>query len=450
MDRPDETSGLSAAPTATLSENKPAATAAAPNAVQNAMFERPPPRPLPPRAFFPTPSAAPSSTVDDTAPALTPGPEPLSEVEPHAEPAPELALEPAPEPTIPDGPLSADMAFSAIDAEVSSRSLFAVETAATDTAAARALREIKPHKPIEISELVLPAPTPFASPDLGHTIPQRMLEPRLEIAPPPQAFERLRIDPSMQRGIPLPVEEDKPQVVKPPPARNYWAVLKRGVRLLAWIAIGWLALVLALIVAYRFVDPPASTLMLRNWLTGQDVVQKWVPFEQISPNVVRAVLLSEDGRFCQHSGIDLEAIENAIENIDGRSRGGSTISMQVVKNLFLWPSKSYIRKAIELPLTFVMELIWTKRRIMEVYLNIVEWGPGIFGIGAAAAYHFDKPARNLSVRDAARLAVSLPNPLERNAGRPGPGLQRLANAIQVRMRLAPSSQLACVLSRSPY
>jgi monofunctional glycosyltransferase len=119
--------------------------------------------------------------------------------------------------------------------------------------------------------------------------------------------------------------------------------------------------------------------------------------------------------------------------------------MQVVKNLFLWPSKSYVRKAIELPLTLAMEALWPKARIMEVYLNIAEWGPGVFGIGAAAQYHFRKPARALSVREAARLAVALPNPFVRNPGRPGPGLQRLANAIEVRMRLAPRSQIACAL-----
>ena len=168
----------------------------------------------------------------------------------------------------------------------------------------------------------------------------------------------------------------------------------------------------------------------------------------MSPNIVRAVLLSEDGRFCEHSGIDFEALEDAVERAgSGSPRGASTISMQVVKNMFLWPSKSYLRKAIELPLTYVMELVWSKHRIMEVYLNIAEWGPGIFGVGSASEFYFRKPARNLSERDAARLAVALPNPLVRNAGKPGPGLQRLANAIQVRMRLAPSSQLACVLPK---
>jgi monofunctional biosynthetic peptidoglycan transglycosylase len=189
--------------------------------------------------------------------------------------------------------------------------------------------------------------------------------------------------------------------------------------------------------------------MLQQWITGQSISQKWVAIEDMSPNIVRAVVLSEDGRFCQHSGIDFEALEDAVERVGGGSaaRGASTISMQVVKNMFLWRSKSYLRKAIELPLTYVMELVWPKHRIMEVYLNIAEWGPGIFGVGAASEYHFRKSARNLSERDAARLAVALPNPLVRNAGKPGPGLQRLANAIQVRMRLAPSSQLACVLPK---
>ncbi len=392
MDRSDETSGLSAASPSTPLAEGPAPAADA----TNSPYDRPPPRPLPANAFF------------------------------------RGRIAPA--------PLSADAAFSAIDADASARSLSAAEIAV-----AGALREIKPHKPIEITEIVLPAPTSARNGDLGQTIPQRMLEPRLEIAPPaPSDLDRLHVDPAMQPGRLEPVPQ------KPQTSRSYWSIARRGAKLLAWIVIGWAALVLALIVAYRFVNPPASMLMLQTWLSGQSVTQTWVPFEDISPNVVRAVLLSEDGRFCQHSGIDLDAIEDAIENSDGRSRGGSTISMQVIKNLFLWPSKSYIRKAVELPLTYVMELIWPKRRIMEVYLNIAQWGPGIFGIGAASQYHFGKPARNLSVRDAARLAVSLPNPLVRNAGGPGPGLLRLANAIQVRMRLAGPGELSCVLSRRPF
>ncbi len=213
-------------------------------------------------------------------------------------------------------------------------------------------------------------------------------------------------------------------------------------------AAGWLAVVLFLILAYRFVNPPVSALMLQRWAFGQDIAHDWVAIEDMSPHIVRAVLLSEDGRFCEHYGVDYEAIQEAVERAGGGTpRGASTISMQVVKNLFLWPSKSYLRKAIELPLTYVMEFVWPKRRIMEVYLNIAEWGPGIFGVETAAQFHFNKPARNLSEREAARLAVALPNPLIRDAGEPGPGTQRLAGAVQVRMRLAPSSQTACVLPK---
>jgi monofunctional glycosyltransferase len=408
MDRSDETSGLSAAP----SRTSPAEKTAPVGEARKAAYDRPPPRPLPASAFL---TRAPIDHSDAIASAG----------------GQRAATE----------PLSPDAAFSEIEAEASTRSLSAVETAI-----AGALREIKPHKPIEISEVSLPAtPPPPVEVDLGRTIPQRMREPRLEIVPPPAAAsDGLHIYPSMQRGAQASVE------AVPPPGRVNGSLVKRGAKLLVWIVVCWLAVVLSLIVAYRFVNPPASMLMLQTWLSGERVTQKWAPFEEISPNVVRAVLLSEDARFCRHSGIDFEAIEDAIENTDGRARGGSTISMQVVKNLFLWPSKSYIRKAIELPLTYVMELVLPKRRIMEIYLNIAQWGPGIFGIGAAAEYHFDKPARKLSEREAARLAVSLPNPLTRNAGRPGPGLRRLANAIQVRMRLAPSSQLSCVLPRRIY
>lgn len=393
---------------------------------------QPPPRPLPARAFVETVPVA--VGLRDEGPFAASGAE-------QAVPD-EVAAPPLSEPLVAETngaalePLSVDAAFSEIDAEASSRSLSAVELAI-----AGALEEIKPHEPIEISELRLPDGTAAKGDNLGETIPQRMLEPRLWAPPPPPAFDGLVIDPSMRPGI-LPPKEETPRV-----STDYGSLIKRGAKILAWIAAGWLALVLLLILAYRFVNPPVSALMVQQWLTGQSVAQKWVPVEDMSPNIVRAVLLSEDGRFCEHFGIDFEAIEDAIENNDGRSRGGSTISMQVIKNLFLWPSKSYLRKAIEFPLTYVMELVWPKRRIMEVYLNIAEWGPGVFGIGMAAQFHFNKTPRNLSEREAARLAGSLPNPLVRNAGRPGPGLQRLANAIQVRMRLAPSSQLSCVLPK---
>ncbi|MEQ1652594.1 MAG: monofunctional biosynthetic peptidoglycan transglycosylase [Hyphomicrobium sp.] len=220
----------------------------------------------------------------------------------------------------------------------------------------------------------------------------------------------------------------------------------RLARYAAYAVAGWLVLVVTLIFAYRFINPPMSSLMLQQRIAGQDVTQTWVPMESISPQVVRAVLLSEDGRFCQHWGVDFAAMQEAIERSGGGiPRGASTISMQVTKNLFLWPSKSYLRKAIEIPLTWLIELIWPKRRIMEVYLNIAEWGPGVFGVEAASRVHFSKAASRLNEREAAQLAVALPNPYARDPGSPGPQTRRLASDIQDRMRGAYPSQTACVL-----
>ena len=177
--------------------------------------------------------------------------------------------------------------------------------------------------------------------------------------------------------------------------------------------------------------------MALRWISGAGVQRTWVPIETISPHLVRAVVVSEDGSFCSHKGIDFEAMQQAIEKAgDGIPRGASTISMQVTKNMFLWPSKSYIRKAIKIPFTLFMELAWPKRRILEVYLNVAEWGPGIFGAEAASQHHFQKPAASLTAREAAQLAASLPNPIRRDAGDPGPQTSRKAGVIQARMRIA--------------
>jgi monofunctional glycosyltransferase len=226
------------------------------------------------------------------------------------------------------------------------------------------------------------------------------------------------------------------------------ALARRALRVAGLVIAAWLGITVALIAVYRFADPPFSMLMLQQRVTGEDVDQAWVSLDSISPHVVRAVLLSEDGRFCQHWGVDLDEMQNAIERAgDGIPRGASTISMQVTKNMFLWQSKSYVRKAIEIPLTFVIEALWPKRRIMEVYLNIAEWGPGIFGVEAASRYHFNKPAARLSEREAAQLAVALPNPIRRDAGDPGPQTRRLASDIQARMRAAHAGATACVRAR---
>ena len=207
----------------------------------------------------------------------------------------------------------------------------------------------------------------------------------------------------------------------------------------AAVVLGLVVFVLVLVVLYRWVDPPVSMLMLGQRLGGTPIEQRWVPLERISPHLIRAVILSEDGGFCRHRGVDWPALEEAI----GSDRGGSTITMQVVKNLFLWPSRSYIRKLIEIPLAYLVELIWPKRRILEIYLNIAEWGDGVFGAEAAVRLHFFKSASQLTAEEAALLAVALPNPAERMAGVPSPGMRRLAARLLVRMTTS-RANLACV------
>ncbi len=273
--------------------------------------------------------------------------------------------------------------------------------------------------------------------------------------PPLHGFD-LWPDPALQGAAPHPVADFGADSALGPVQREAStstfdgtpALARRALRVAGLVTAAWLCVTLLLIAVYRFADPPFSMLMLQQRVTGEDVDQAWVSLDSISPHVVRAVLLSEDGRFCQHWGVDLDEMQNAIERAgDGIPRGASTISMQVTKNMFLWQSKSYLRKAIEIPLTFVIEALWPKRRIMEVYLNIAEWGPGIFGVEAASRYHFNKPAARLSEREAAQLAVALPNPIRRDAGYPGPQTRRLASDIQARMRAAHSGATACVRAR---
>jgi monofunctional biosynthetic peptidoglycan transglycosylase len=211
-----------------------------------------------------------------------------------------------------------------------------------------------------------------------------------------------------------------------------------GARILFLMMLALVALVTGVLLLFRFVDPPVSSLMVQQWLAGVSITQRWVPLEQISPHLISAVIMSEDGEFCGHAGIDFHEMEIAFDRAERHgadgARGASTISMQVAKNLFLWPSKTYLRKGLELVMTVAMEQVWPKWRILEVYLNIAEWGPGVFGAEAAARYHFGKPPLRLTEREAALLAVALPNPVEREAGNPGPGTRRLAQAIERRMR----------------
>src|SRR5450631_3296974 len=194
-----------------------------------------------------------------------------------------------------------------------------------------------------------------------------------------------------------------------------------------------------LIVIYRF-EPPVSTLMLARWLLGDTVDRQYVPLDRISLSLRAAVLVSEDARFCQHDGVDWGALREVLDKAKpgSPSRGASTIPMQTAKNLFLWPSRSYIRKIIEIPLALLLDLAWSKRRILEVYLNIAEWGDGIFGAEAAARHYFHKSADRLDAREAALLATALPNPLHRNPARPSPRHAGLATRIMGHARGAGS------------
>lgn len=208
--------------------------------------------------------------------------------------------------------------------------------------------------------------------------------------------------------------------------------MRKVFRYLVWAAAALAAVFLFLIVLYAFV-PPVSTLMLARWVTGERVVRNWQPIERISPNLVRAVVVSEDSRICTHRGVDWQEVKAAIDDAEELrdARGASTIAMQVARNLFLWQGRQLVRKGLEVPIAYTITLLWGRQRVVEVYLNIAQWGPnGEFGAEAAAQRAFKKSASNLSLREAAILAGSLPNPGRRNAARPGPGLQRVAGRVQ--------------------
>jgi monofunctional glycosyltransferase len=185
---------------------------------------------------------------------------------------------------------------------------------------------------------------------------------------------------------------------------------------------------------YLFVRP-VSTLMLWRSMTGARVDQVWVPLERISPELPRVVIVAEDGRFCTHKGVDLSGMREAIDEADdiASARGGSTITQQLAKNLFLWQGRSFVRKVLEFPLALWINLVIPKRRQLEIYLNIAEWGPnGIFGAEAASRYAFNKPANDLSLYEAALLAATLPNPRKRLPRQPSAVLSRLAGIYEMR------------------
>jgi monofunctional biosynthetic peptidoglycan transglycosylase len=223
-------------------------------------------------------------------------------------------------------------------------------------------------------------------------------------------------------------EKPKRKTLRQKPARKRPGLLAKLFTLALLIGVG---LPLVVVLIYRVVPVPLTPLMVSRAMDGRGIDHRWKPLSEISPNLVRAVVAAEDSHFCEHMGFDIEAMQKAYLNNQkgGRVRGGSTISQQTAKNVFLWEGRSYLRKGLEAYFTVLIEAGWGKRRIMEVYLNSIEWGPGIYGAEAAAQRIFKKPARNLTVTQAARLAAILPSPLKWKAGKPGPYVARRSRRI---------------------
>jgi monofunctional glycosyltransferase len=221
--------------------------------------------------------------------------------------------------------------------------------------------------------------------------------------------------------------------------------VRRLVRNLIILALAVLLVPYVIAPFYRFVDP-ISTPMLWRWVTGKRVVRIVVPLNRIAPALRLAVIVAEDGSFCRNRGIDLGAIREAMQQSDelGEARGASTITQQTAKNLFLWEGRSLIRKALEFPLALWLNLVLPKRRVLEIYLNIAEWGPnGEFGAEAGARWAFGKSARDLTPPEAAELAAILPNPARRSARIPSVLVRRLA-ALYEQRSLQFSGLDACV------
>ncbi|MEA1617548.1 monofunctional biosynthetic peptidoglycan transglycosylase [Erythrobacter sp. T5W1-R] len=221
-------------------------------------------------------------------------------------------------------------------------------------------------------------------------------------------------------------------------------MIRTAARMLAKIIIGWIAITAVLVVGYRFVPVPVTATML---LDENGITKDWEPLDNIDRNLVAAVIAAEDSRFCEHSGFDTEAIEQAMkENMEGgRIRGGSTISQQTAKNVFLWQGGGFFRKGLEAWFTFWIELVWGKRRIMEVYLNVAETGIGTYGAEAGAQRYFGKSAARLSPDEASRMAAALPSPKKRSVKNPRGWLARHGNRIERRIGIVKRDGLdACV------
>lgn len=214
--------------------------------------------------------------------------------------------------------------------------------------------------------------------------------------------------------------------------------MRRLIRMIVLFVLGLVLLPYVLTPIYS-AGHPISMLMIGQFLSGEPVARTWIDIDAIAPALPRSVVAAEDAKFCFHHGIDWDSVQDILEEAqDGEvSRGGSTITQQVAKNLFLWPGRSVVRKVLEFPLALWIDLILPKKRILELYLNVAELGPsGQFGAEAGANYAFGRSASALSAQEAALLASILPNPVTRSARTPGPGVRRLAGTYVQRAQSA--------------
>jgi monofunctional biosynthetic peptidoglycan transglycosylase len=231
------------------------------------------------------------------------------------------------------------------------------------------------------------------------------------------------------------VRQDEKSASVLPRQRPGW--VRRLLRLAGWALLCWLILTATVVALLRFVPPPTTAFMLAHRWSSADaeVDYRWVPLQQISSTLPIALVAAEDQRFLEHFGFDLASIQQALaQREQGGTRGASTISQQVAKNLFLWSGRSWVRKGLEAYFTVLIELLWSKQRIMEVYANIAEFGPGIYGAQAASMRYFGRPAQRLTAHQAALLAAVLPNPKQMHADRPTPYVSRRAAWIDRQVR----------------
>jgi monofunctional biosynthetic peptidoglycan transglycosylase len=226
-----------------------------------------------------------------------------------------------------------------------------------------------------------------------------------------------------------PIEDhlDRPDDIPPRRSGRVGALLRMARRLLLWSLFVVVLLFLVWGLIYRWVNPPITFYMMQERARLGEIQYQWIDIEEVSPMLRRAVVAAEDANFCTHWGIDSAAVRQALR--EGALRGGSTISQQTIKNAFLWPGRNWLRKAVEALLTPYIELVWSKRRLLEIYLNIAEFDTGVFGIEAAAWHHFGVSAKDLSRVQAGRLAVVLPDPKGRSAIRPDKEIKKRAASV---------------------